>query len=90
MIYSYRCGACKHEFEKMLSMARQQEPEGEACPNTECSLVGQVKSFISSGQTIAFMDPVRAGFQKPSGDWTNWLNNLKKKNKGCPDFNTFR
>lgn len=88
MIYSYRCGACKHEFERILSMARMEEPEGEPCP--ECKEGGQVKSFISSGQSIAFMDPVRAGFQKPSSDWTNWLNKLKKKNVGCPDFNTFR
>jgi len=88
MIYSYRCKTCKHEFERMLSMARQDEPEGEPCP--ECKAEGTVESFISHGQTIAFMDPVRAGLQKPSTDWTNWLGNLKKKNPGCPDFNTFR
>lgn len=87
MIYSYRCAACKHEFERILSMARLEEPEGEPCP--ECT-AGPVSSFISTGQSIAFMDPVRAGFKKPSEGWSNFLNGLKKQNPGCPDFNTFR
>ena len=88
MIYSYRCSECKHEFEKVLRMSQMEEPEGEPCP--ECKAEGTVKSFIAGNQSIAFMDPVRAGLQKPSSDWTNWLNKLKKKNPGCPDFNTFR
>ena len=86
--YTYRCQECDHEFEKLLSISRMEEPEGEPCPS--CSKDGTIKQGISRQTSIAFMDPVRAGFQKPSTDWTNWLNNLKKKNKGCPDFNTFR
>jgi putative FmdB family regulatory protein len=86
-LYSYRCAGCKEEFEKQLKMADMDTPEGEPCPS--CSEV-KVTSFISMGQKVAFMDPVRAGIQKPATDWTNWLNVLKKSNPGCPDFNTFR
>jgi putative FmdB family regulatory protein len=86
-LYSYRCPACKEEFEKQLKMAEMEVPEGEPCP--ACG-AGGVFSFISMGQKVAFMDPVRAGFQKPSTDWCNYLNVLKKKNPGAPDFNTFR
>lgn len=85
--YTFRCDDCKHEFDKLLKIAEMDDPLSEPCP--ECSNT-HVKRIFSSAASIAFMDPVRAGFQKPSGDWTNWLNKLKKKNPGCPDFNTFR
>lgn len=85
--YTYRCENCNHTFEKFLSIARMDEPTEDDCP--ECSQK-HIQRIISSETSIRFMDPVRAGFVKPSSDWTSWLNQLKKKNKGCPDFNTFR
>jgi len=87
MIYTYRCTSCQHTFEKMLSMARMEEPEGEPCP---ACVALEVKQIISGASTYAFMAPDQLGRNKPPRDWTDWLGNLKKKNPGAADFNTHR
>lgn len=47
--YEYQCDSCEHEFEKMLSMSRFDEPQ--QCP--ECG-EGPARKLVSAGVGVIF------------------------------------
>lgn len=82
--YNYQCSQCGYQFELRLSMADNSQPETQPCP--ECG-VHQVKQIIVSIPPLA--DPYRMGRIKPDQQWRDYLKDIKSKNPGCADFNTF-
>lgn len=82
--YTYKCNACGHQFDRILSMKDMDTPTQEPCPN--CSETA-VKQIIVSPTPLG--DPHRMGLIKPDDSWREFLRGIKKKNPGCTDFNTF-
>ena len=58
--YTYRCEACKHEFERVYKIADRDLPINEPCPS--CNTQGQVLKTISGAPSLG--DPVRLGIRK--------------------------
>lgn len=83
--YDYRCGSCGHEFDKILSIARMQEPESEACP--DCGAT-EVKQFIAGWSKNCFVTSEQLGRKKAPEDFRHFMNTIKKKNRGStmPDY----
>lgn len=69
--YSYKCESCQHEFESFQKIADRDTPTQTGCPSCQANTVIRTPG-IGGHQ---FHD-----VQKPSGDWRNLLENIKRKN----------
>jgi putative FmdB family regulatory protein len=77
--YSYKCESCDHEFESLQKMNDRDNPTQEPCP--ACSKSAIIRTPGIGGHQ--FND-----VQKPSGDWKNLLENLKRKNSSMSNPST--
>ena len=50
MIYSYKCKACEHQFDRHLRMDDRKIPEGEPCP--ECGKEGTVFQWLGAAPKL--------------------------------------
>lgn len=76
MRYEYVCSECEHIFEKILPVARMNEPKEAACPN--CQAEGTIDRYISAGATFGYND------NKYKGDSTFQKYVLGKIQEGIP------
>ena len=77
--YSYKCESCEHEFESLQKMNDRDNPTQESCP--ACGKLSVIRTPGIGGHQ--FND-----VQKPSGDWKNLLENMKRKNSSMSNPST--
>jgi len=79
-IYDYKCSSCEHEFERILSISRRNEPIENECPNClEKTVTMKISGDFKS---------VQPEF-KPPKDFNKFLTKLKKNTKNAADFRTW-
>ena len=76
--YTYRCEACKHEFERVYKIADRDLPSSEPCPS--CGVEGQVLKTISGAPSLG--DPVRLGIRKPDQGFKEVMQKIHSNNPG--------
>ncbi len=72
-LYSFVCQECSHDFEKLLSMSRMEEPLKEPCP--ECNELGKIEQLPT---TFGLADPVKLGHIKPPSGFGEVLAKIKQ------------
>lgn len=71
--YTYHCGACGVDFERILKVDDRKQPEQENCP--ECETKAVQLTISGSFTTI---DPYRLGRHKPDTSFTEQIQRIKK------------
>jgi putative FmdB family regulatory protein len=75
-LYSYRCEACKHEFEQVLKIAEMHLPSSAPCPS--CGVEGQVLKTITGAPSLG--DPVRLGIRRPDNGFKEVMQKIHDAN----------
>ena len=76
--YAYKCSACEHQFEKMLSISDRNKPEKAKCP--ECGEKKVNQYFGNSNVSIG--DAVRLGKTRPNDGFREVLHKIHGKMPG--------
>ena len=66
-LYNYKCKSCGHEFDKLLSLSRKDEPKQNPCP--KCGEVS-VQEHITGIGSMQFNDV------KPSSEFNSVLKHI--------------
>ena len=82
--YDYKCKHCDNVWEEKRTIDDRNIPLDAPCPF--CETEGQVIQSISSAPRLC--DPHRMGRIKPSADWRDFTDRLRKNNPGS-DFTTW-
>lgn len=72
-LYDYRCQACEHQFDEQHKIAEREAPCSLPCP--ACGAEGQVNLIVGAP---ALCDPVRLGLRKPTPEFREVMNRMKK------------
>lgn len=75
--YEYQCTKCGKHHDRILSVAKRNDPLNEDCPF--CDSKGHIKMVLGSNPIA---DPVRLGRIKPPAGFNEVLRNIKAVSPG--------
>ncbi len=80
--YTYVCKKCNYEFERIVPIAKMNEPISDPCPNEDCGTLGEVIKTIQG----KFSSPEKD--LRPPKALGEYMKRIKDNTKGAANFRT--